>query len=212
MSVGLTTPSAPAHETFPPYPPERFHRLTVDQYQRMAEAGILTPSHRVELLDGWLVKKMPQNPPHAVVIEYTREALRELLPQEWQTRDQKPIVLSESVPEPDLVVARGPLSRYEERHPRPAEIALVVEVADSSLPEDRAYKGPLYARARLPISWIINIGERQVEVYTRPKGGKAPAYRDRQDYHVGDKVPLLIEGHEVGQVPVAALLPRGRAE
>jgi hypothetical protein len=183
------------------------YRFSVGQYERMIETGVLTSDDRVELIEGIVVRKMTQNPPHAAAIDYTVDALRPLLPDPWRLREQKPIKLSNSEPEPDLVILRGPLRLYERRHPRPADIALVIEVADTTVETDRSEKGRTYARARLPVYWIINLVDRRVEVYTEPKGGKTPAYRRRADYGVDDKVPLTIAGNEVGQIPVSGLLP-----
>lgn len=183
--------------------------FSVDQYEKMIEVGVLTSEDRVELIEGIIVQKMTQHPPHAVAIDYALDALRPLLPRNWRLREQKPIKLSDSEPEPDLVVVRGPLQRYETRHPRAADIAVVIEVADTTVEGDRRDKGRMYARARIAVYWIINLKERQVEVYTEPKGGKVPAYRRRADYRLNAKVPLVIEGNEVGQVSVADLLPSG---
>lgn len=183
------------------------HRFSVDQYEKMLEAGILRSEDRVELIEGIVVQKMTQHPPHAVAIDYTQDALRPLLPDGWRLREQKPIKLSNSEPEPDLVVVRGPLQRYERRHPGPRDIALLIEVADTSLEADRQEKGRTYARARIPVYWIINLIDRQVEVYTEPKGGKTPAYRRRTDHGIDARVSLIIEGNEVGQVSASDLLP-----
>lgn len=183
------------------------YRFRVEQYEKMIEAGVLTSGDRVELIEGIVVQKMTQHPPHAATIDYTLDALRPLLPEGWRLREQKPIKLSDSEPEPDLVVVRGPRQRYDARHPGPRDIALLIEVADTSLEGDRQDKGRMYARARIPIYWIINLNARQVEVYTEPKGGKVPAYRRRSDYRLDAKVPLVIEESEVGQVSVGDLLP-----
>lgn len=192
----------PATDSF--YP---LYRFRVEQYEKMIEAGVLTSGDRVELIEGIVVQKMTQHPPHAVSIDYTLDALRPLLPDGWRLREQKPIKLSDSEPEPDLVVVRGPLQRYERRHPSPRDIALLIEVADTSLEGDRQEKGRMYARARIPVYWIINLIDRQVEVYTEPKGGKTPTYRCRSDYALNAKVPLTIERNAVAEVAVSDLLP-----
>jgi len=188
------------------------HRFSVDQYEKMIEAGILTSADRVELIEGIVVQKMTQHPPHAVAIDFALDALHPLLPDGWRLREQKPIKLSNSEPEPDLVIVRGPLQRYERRHPGPRDIALLLEVADTALEADRQEKGRTYARAHIPVYWIINLIDRQVEVYTEPKGGKTPAYRRRMDYTFKAQVPLRIEGNEVGQVSVSELLPSASAD
>jgi hypothetical protein len=188
-------------------PPGRAYRFSVAQYQRMAEIGILTENDRVELLEGWIVEKMVHNPPHDVSVWKVQTVLLRRLPPEWVVRTQSAITLSDSAPEPDVAVARGPGERYSRAHPQPRDLALVVEVADSTLSEDREHKARIYARARLAVYWIVNIPEGQVEVYTLPRAGKAPAYRQRQDFGRAGAVPLVIEGHDLGSVPVADLLP-----
>lgn len=183
------------------------HRFRVAEYERMIVEGVLTSEDRVEFIEGIVYQKMIQHPPHAVTIDYSQDALRPLLPEGWRLRQQKPIKLSDSEPDPDLVVVRNPIQRYETRHPGSRDIALVIEVADAILVAERQDRGRMYARARIPIYWIINLNERQVEVYAEPKGGKSPAYRRRSDYRLDAKVPLVIEGNEVGQVSVGDLLP-----
>src|SRR5262249_8406459 len=110
--------------------------------------------------------------------------------------------------EPDIVVASGSVRSYLNHHPRPQEIALLIEVADSTLIRDRQDKGRLYARASIICYWIINLVDRQVEVYTDPTGpGRSPSYRQQQIYGVADSVPLVIGGREVARIPVTDLLP-----
>jgi hypothetical protein len=201
MSTALKAIATPSPRKRPLY------RLSVDQYEKMVEAGVFRSGQRIELIEGFLVEKMTHNPPHAATIDCLQERLRPLLPDAWRAREQKPIRLSDSEPEPDLTIVQGPLSRYAQRHPRPADIALVVEVADSTLGEDREDKGRMYARAHLSIYWIINLRDAQIEVYTQPKAGKSPGYRDCQIYGVKDSVPLVIAGQEVARIPVRELLP-----
>jgi Uma2 family endonuclease len=208
VSTAVKQRAQPVPQQEGPPPPGLLYRFSVEQFQRMTGLGILTPDDRAELLEGWIVQKMTQHPPHAVAIDLVHDALRPLLPQGWRVRDQKPILLADSLPEPDLTVVRGPLGRYLDQHPRPRDVAVVIEVADSSLDEDRVRKGRVYARARLPLYWIINLVDEQVEVYSRPKAGKTPAYQDRRDYLADGSVPLVLDGQEVGQVPVARMIPK----
>ena len=126
----------------------------------------------------------------------------------WRVRVQLPITLSASEPEPDGVIVRGNRRAYDQRHPLAAEVALVVEVADSSLRLDREVKGPIYARAGIPIYWIVNLPEALVEVYTLPSGpGDDPKYAERQDYTAGDSIPLILDGQLVASLSVADILP-----
>jgi Uma2 family endonuclease len=188
--------------------PDPVFRLSVDQYHAMIRTGILTENDSVELLEGWLIKKMSQNPPHSVVTELTAAKLRELGLSGWCVRSEKPITLSDSEPEPDVALARGSTRTYVERQPSAADVAMVVEVADATLQEDQGLKLRVYARAGIPIYWIINVNQRQVEVHSRPTGStEEPNYADRQDYTDGSEVPVVIDGRQVGAIHVAELLP-----
>src|SRR5262249_18899758 len=152
---------------------------------------ILTPDDRVELLAGIIVKKMAQNPPHAQTIDNAQDELRAILPPDWHVREQKPLALPHSQPEPDLaVVRRNGRPRYAKRHPTASDVGLIIEVSDTTIMDDRHFKGRLHAEAGLPVYWIINLVESIVEVYLRPRGGKEPAYRERHDYGNGESVPL----------------------
>src|SRR5581483_6624782 len=104
------------------------------------------------------------------------------LPVEWGLHVQAAITLRDSEPEPDLTVVRGPEETYFTRHPGPRDIGLLIEVADSTLLNDRREKGPLHARFRIPVYWIVNINDRCIEVYSEPIGGKTARYRQRRDY------------------------------
>jgi Putative restriction endonuclease len=188
-------------------PPLPVHRFTVDQYHRMIGAGVLTGDDRVELLEGWIVTKMPHNPRHDGVVSIVHRKLRAVLPAEWIVRIQSAITLADSEPEPDLAIARGPEERYLAAHPGSNDLALVIEVSDSTLESDRVNKARLYARARIAMYWIINLPEGKVEVRTRPRAGKAPAYHQRRDYAAGETVPLVIAGTVIGSIAVRDLLP-----
>jgi hypothetical protein len=198
--------AAAARVTTPWVPPFPVYRFTVDQYHRMMEAGILTEDDRVELLEGWIVPKMPHKPPHDGTIWLTQTALLPCLPVGWILRVQSAITTPDSEPEPDLVIARGPGLQYFTRHPQPRDIGLVVEVSDTTLNEDRDGKGRLYARARLPVYWVINLPDTKVEVYTEPRAGKRPAYRRCEDYLVPQLLPLVLDGREVARLDLHEIL------
>jgi Uma2 family endonuclease len=183
-------------------------RFTVAQYQQMIETGILNDEDKVELLEGYVVRKMPRNPPHDGTIGVMDETLRAVIPAGWCLRTQLTVVLSDSQPEPDFAVARGRARDYLIRHPTAADVGLVVEVADSSLLRDQRDKTRIYARGGVPVYWIINLVDRRVEVYTRPTGPAAvPAYQTFQVYQPGDGVPLILDGNTVATIPAADLLP-----
>jgi Uma2 family endonuclease len=184
------------------------YRLSVDQYHRMIEAGVLVSGERVELLEGLLVAKMPQHPPHAATLTRITPRFVKLLPEQWLLRIQCPITLQDSEPEPDLAVARGPEERYNAAHPVPRDIALLIEVADSTLLHDRREKGRLYAEAKITQYWIVNLVESQVEVYTRPRAGRSATYLQKQVFVVGESVPVTLAGDEIVQLEVRDLLPK----
>lgn len=181
----------------------------------MIRLGILSDDDPVELLDGWLVYKMPKNPPHRATTKLTRNALEAVIPEGWYVDTQEPITLADSEPEPDVVVVRGNTRDYLDRHPGASDIALIIEVADSTLERecprdtlrDRTSKQRLYARAGIPIYWIINLPEKQIEVYTEPVVAEESTYQRRQDYQLSDEVPVAIAGQIVSHLFVLDLLP-----
>jgi Uma2 family endonuclease len=182
------------------------HRLSVAQYDAMASAGILGPDDRVELLEGWLVEKMTKNPPRRIATRQARIALEAVVPSAWYVETQEPIVTADSEPEPDVAVVRGRTQDYATANPPAEKVGLVIEIADTTVERDRTIKGRVYARARIPVYWLINLAERRVEVYGDPQGEGAMArYTSRVDVREGD-VPVFLDGIEVGRVSVALLL------
>lgn len=181
--------------------------LTIDEYHRLIKLGFFTPDDRVELIDGYLVKKMPQDDPHAVSVNLIPDAFTAVLPGEWIVRPQLPITLAgNSEPEPDVVVCLGPKRRYSAGHPTVRDIAIVIEVADTTLRRDRGLKLRAYARNRVPVYWIVNLVEEQVELYTGPRSGRSPGYRSRADFGRRARVPVQIKGKTIGEVAVKDLL------
>lgn len=190
----------------PPFHALRLHRFSVAQFEKLLDSGVLGPDPRVELLEGWVVDKMTVHPPHAIGISLANRVLTALLPEGWILRPQLPITTSDSQPEPDFAVVRGPERRYA-RHPRAKDIGLLIEVSDTSLETDREDMGRIYARAGVVIYWIINLQDGMVEVYTKPKGGKTPRYTQRQVFQRADRVPLILDDVVIAKIPVADLLP-----
>jgi Uma2 family endonuclease len=174
----------------------------------MIRTGILTADDPVELLAGWLVYKMPKNPPHRIATRLAQQALEAVVPVGWYVDAQEPITLSDSEPEPDVMIVRGETRDYRDRHPGPEDVALIVEVADSTLERDRGVKRIVYARAGIPVYWIINLLECALEVYYEPSGmAEGADFRQRRDYGPSESVPVMIDGLEVGRVFVRDLLP-----
>jgi Uma2 family endonuclease len=207
MSI-ITSPS-PSSVAKPIEPPtDRLFRLTVDQYHKMIDTGILVDGDPIELLDGLLIEKMTKKPPHAYSTDVTREMLARTVPPGWFVRSQDPITLMESEPEPDCSVVRGDRRQYLKRHPGPADVGIVVEVSDASREQDREWKRRIYAEANIPVYWIVNLIDRQVEVYTDPTGpSQQPDYRLRKDHLPSDGLPVVLDGKEVGSIAVRDLLP-----
>src|SRR6266571_505513 len=123
-------------------------RLSVQQYHSMIDAGILRSGDPVELLEGWLVVKMTKNPPHVFANARLHDILVPLVPTGWFVNSQDPVTTLESEPEPDASVIRGDRRDFLGGHPSPRDVALIGEVADSSLDDDRGIKKRIYARAR----------------------------------------------------------------
>jgi len=135
----------------------------------MAEAGVLRPDARVELLDGRIIDMSPIGPFHGEVTTHLTEIFAAASKGRWRTRVQNSVRLDEhSEPQPDLVLAKPIAETYRKRHPQPEEVFLLVEVADSSLETDQADKLPAYGRAGIPEVWIVNLKEETIEVYREP--------------------------------------------
>lgn len=189
-------------------PPEPVVPLTVEQYHEMARTGILLDGDPIELLEGWLVRKMTKNPLHSASTAKTRRQMESVVPEGWSVDAQEPITTDDSEPEPDVAVIRGLREDYTDRHPAPSEVGLLVEIADTSLERDRTWKKRVYAAARIPVYWIVNLVDREVEVFTGPSGPcQQPDYSSRRLFRLGDEIPALLDGKEVGSIAVDDLLP-----
>lgn len=184
------------------YPPRQ---ITVDQYHKLLEIGYLEHGDPIELLEGYMVQKMPRGFPHDNALDRLDELLVPLLPAPWYGRSQRAVTIpNDGEPEPDFAVIRGPRGRIKGHHPYAADAGLLVEVSDRSLRIDRFDKARLYADAGIPVYWIVNIPDRQIEVLTQPAG---PGYIQRDIYPVGTAVPVVLDGVQVGTVAVADIMP-----
>jgi Uma2 family endonuclease len=180
--------------------------ITVEEYERMIEEGEIGEHDQVELIKGRIVVKMGQGPKHTTGAERSRRPIERLVPVGWHCRIERPIRLSEqdSEPVPDLSIVRGDVDDYDTRHPEPADVALIVEVAKTSLQQDRE-QAVILGAAGIPAYWIVNIDDRQLEVYAGPVAG---AYPPPTILDESASVELVIGGQVVGQIAVADLLPR----
>lgn len=177
-------------------------KFTIAEYTKMAEQGILGGTlgdERTELLYGEIFRMMPIGPPHSECVTELAEYLRERLPkQSWRIVTQATLEVDEHMPELDLYVARGSRRALSGRFPKADELALVVEVADSSLSRDRGLKLSLYAESMISTYWIVNLLDRQIEVYTDPfcdAQNQRTGYRSTRVY--GEQEPLAMKFGEV---------------
>lgn len=187
-------------ESRPPIPATQ--RLTVDEYRRLGQLGLLTEDDRVELLEGLIVRQMNRGPRHDAAIERIDAALRPLLPIGLRLRVQSAITIDDSEPEPDLAIVSGDIVAHETRHPSQGEIELVVEVADSSVERDYE-KARIYARAAVPQYWLVDVRRGCVEVFAQPAHDLVPpVYRERRLLQSNDFLDVVLNGQKVGSVAV----------
>ena len=185
----------------------RPRRFTVDEYERLCNHGVLRPDERTELIEGEIVPRMSQNPPHVAGIILGTEALMQAFGTTHKVGVQVTAKLTPwSAPDPDFML----LSQSQWSHSKSITTAdLVVEVADTTLEFDRDEKASLYALANLPEYWIVNLVDRQIEVHREP--GPSPsapygaAYGSRSVYGVTDSLSPLCRPD--ARIRVADFLP-----
>lgn len=147
----------------------RLKRWTVDDYHRMDELGILDASERTELLSGQITLMAAKGTPHVTSLHLLANAVRAQLDETALVRTQDPIQLDNfSEPEPDLAVVQGEILDYADQHPRPEQVYLVVEVADSTLKQDCGLKARLYAQAGIADYWVLDLNNRQLHIFREP--------------------------------------------
>ena len=117
---------------------------------------------------------------------------------------QEPITTGDSEPEPDVAIVRGRREDYKDKQPQATNVAVVAEVAARTLTRDRNFKKGIYARAGIPFYWIVNLTDRQIEVYSRPQQSD---YTQRQIIAEEGELPVVIDGCEVGRIAVKEILP-----
>lgn len=148
---------------------ERRHRLTVHEFHKMGEAHILPPEARVELIDGELIDMAPIGPDHAGIVNQLNRLLTFAVGDKAVISIQNPLVLDDyHEPQPDIAVLKFRDDFYKRSHPRPEDVLLLVEVADSSTRQDRNSKIPMYASTGIPEVWLVDILQSVVEIYRDP--------------------------------------------
>ena len=146
--------------------------FTVEEYHKLGELGIIKATDKVELINGDIITMNPIKSLHAGMVDFLIEFLIINLYKKATIKCQNPIQLSNhSEPEPDIVIAHYRADSYSSRHPTPKDIHVVIEVSDSTLEKDQNVKSLLYAKAKIPEYWIINLTNKQIEVYRHPKKG-----------------------------------------
>jgi Uma2 family endonuclease len=182
------------------YAPPKW-KLSIDDYYRMAETGILREDDRVELLDGELYEMTPIGDDHAGTTNYLNEVLSRRRDVRFTVAVQNPIRLSDySEPEPDITLLRPHDTYYRDRKPRPDDVLLLIEIADTSIDYDQTTKLPRYAAAGIVEVWIVNLGDDRVEVYRDPVGDR---YVTQKVIVRGDSVSpqalpdLVLSVHEI---------------
>jgi Uma2 family endonuclease len=209
--AGFSTPKKPDLETYnvrggsamAVSVPRRL--FTVDEYYEMARVGILKPDERVELLDGEIVPMYPIGSPHAWCVKRLIKAFSPIDDRAILSV-QDPLRLNDrSEPEPDIVLLQP--DTPQDRHPEPADVLLVIEVADSPIRIDRRRKLPMYARAGIFEYWIVDLNADRIEVYRGPARSR---YRSVTLLRRGDTVSPIFAPDLV--VDVSTVLGKGRAE
>lgn len=160
--------------------------LTVSEYHKMAEVGILDADDRVELINGEIIQMSPIGSLHTSHVKRITRNLYKILGEDILISVQDPVQLGiHSEPEPDIALLTFREDFYEKKHPEAKDVLLVIEVSDTSLGYDREIKKPLFASAAIPEFWIVNLEESQVEVYKNPVNGD---YASRQDFKNSDTI------------------------
>ena len=186
----------------------RTRRFSRPEYERLIDLGVFQPGEEIELIGGHLIVAEPQSAAHYTAIVKTARALEAAFGAGWYVRREGPIGLDDdSEPEPDVAVVQGRPEDYSHAHP--SRSVLSVEVAESSLADDRQRKGSLYARAGLADYWVLNLIDRVVEVYREPAPDAAAPFGwryTRSEVFGADArvTPLAAPG---ASVAVSALLP-----
>ncbi len=183
------------------------YRIPIALYEELIEAESLGPEDRIELIHGVLVRKMATNAPHSFTAFELAAIFLALVGTKWAVRSQAPVVIpDDSMPEPDVVIAVGARRDYNFVKPTAAQMALVVEVSESSLRFDLGVKLALYAAALIPEYWVVDLANGKLHVHTLPRGGEKPGYGSVAVLGTDDEVPLTLGGESFGTIRVGDFL------
>jgi Uma2 family endonuclease len=204
VSRPVPSPAPPPTSSVTP-PLASMYRMDVDEFEQIEK---FLKAERVELIDGLIVERGDMDEPHAVASQRLGRRLDRLIPDGWFVRADKPLCVHGTYePFPDFAVVKGdPETAYDigTGHPKPKDVALVIEISDSTLGKDSRLKLANYAKGRIGVYWIVNLIDRQVEVYAlRRRGG----YGKPRISKLGESVPVVVEGVEVGRLAVDDILP-----
>lgn len=162
------------------------HRFTVVEYERMGQIGIFAEDERVELVCGEVIEMPPSGERHAACVDFLTQLITLRLRRSAIVRVQSPIRLDEhSQPQPDITILKRRDDFYRHAHPGPEDILLIIEVSDTTLEYDMKVKVPLYARAGIPETWVVNLRGGRVKTYVDPAKG---AYQTITSYARGDEL------------------------
>ncbi len=186
----------------PSTPPDAgHHRLSTAEFLRLMEEGKIREGSRTFLWDGEIIEPMPENLPHINAVDNLRILLEARLSRaEWTVYPGHPVALADGFePQPDISVHRGPRSKFRKNKPAPTDVALLVEVADSTYSDNIGRYRRRYALEGITPYWIVNLQARRIEVYANPIP-EQEAYGTRQDYALGERVPLILTRNGVEMV------------
>ncbi|MDR3638479.1 MAG: Uma2 family endonuclease [Isosphaeraceae bacterium] len=195
---GALAPGAAPASAFHP------HRISVDRYHRMIASGCIAENEPIFLWKGQLVEKMTKGHRHSNSSAALVVVLPPLVSVGWHLRPEQSTVLGDDTePEPDFMIVRGAVRDYQGRIPTARDIALIIEVADSSLAVDSGEVLEKYAQEGIPVYWIVNIPQQRIEMFSHPQGGR---YTEHRPYGPGEAIPVVLDGHEVGRIAVSEVL------
>ena len=201
MSSVTSSSNSQLTEGLPPFPVRRF---TVEEYFELARIGFFGEDENFELLQGYIVPKMVKYPLHENALALLIRLLQPMIPAGWFVRSQGVVQTADSAPEPDISITRGFGGEYPDRHPTGDDVALVVEIADSSIKRDRN-KVEVYGAAGVAAYCIVNLRERVFEMFANPETNPTGqlAYSLNQVATEQDVIDVIVEGKTIGTINVA---------